>query len=144
MISKRKFHLEIITPEKVVFSGRVNMVVVPGTQGVIGVLPQHIPLFSKLKAGELKITREGKKTVYMALAGGFIQVEPNQVTILADTAERAESISEAKAIEAKKKAESLLNKKISNIDFVKAEASLRKALAELKVVRKRRYRQKLA
>lgn len=142
-MNKKKFHLDIITPEKVIFSGKVNMVVVPGTEGVIGVLPQHIPLFSKLEAGELKITREGKKTAYMALAGGFIQVEPDQVTILADTAERAESINEAKAIEAKKKAESLLSKKISDIDFVKAEASLRKALAELKVVRKRKYRKRL-
>jgi len=143
-MSKKNFYLEIITPEKVIFSGRVNMVVVPGTEGIIGILPQHIPLFSKLEAGELKITREGEKTVYMALSGGFIQVEQNRVTILADTALRAESINEAKAIEAKKKAESLLNKKLSNIDFARVQASLQKALAELRVVKRRKYRKRLA
>lgn len=138
----QRLFLEIITPEKVVFQGRVDMVVAPGTEGAIGVLPGHIPLFSRLEPGELKIIREGKKTIFMALAGGFIQVQPEKVTILADTAERAESISEAKAIEAKKKAESLLSKKASDVEFVKAEAALRKALAELRVVQKRRWRKK--
>ena len=76
----------------------------------------------------------------MALAGGFIQVEPNKVTILADTAERAESINEAKAIEAKKRAESLLTKKLSDVEFIKVEATLRKALADLKVARRRKIR----
>ena len=139
-MNNKTLHLEIITPEKLVFSGNVNMVTAPGTEGVIGVLPQHIPRFSRLKPGELKIVREGKKTAYIALAGGFIQVEPNKVTILADTAERAESINEAKAIEAKKRAESLLTKKLSDVEFIKVEATLRKALADLKVARKRRIR----
>lgn len=140
-MKNKNFHLEIITPERVVFSGNVNMVVAPGTEGIIGVLPHHMPLFSRLEPGELKILKAGKKTTYIALAGGFIQVQPNNVTILADTAERAESINETKVIEARKKAESLLKKKLSDVEFIKAEASLRKALAELRVVRKRRYRQ---
>lgn len=76
----------------------------------------------------------------MALAGGFIQVQPENVTILADTAERAESINEARAIEAKKRAESLLTKKLSDVEFIKAEAALRKSLADLKVVRRRKIR----
>lgn len=118
------------------------MVVAPGTEGVIGVLPKHVPLFSRLEPGELKIIREGKKTVYMALAGGFIQVQPDNVTILADTAERAESINEAKTIEARKRAESLLTKKLSDVEFIKAEAALRKALADLRVIRRRRHRLK--
>lgn len=134
-----KLQLEIVTPEKIVFSGKVDYLVTPGTEGVIGVLPKHIPLLSRLEPGELKIVIEGKKTIYMALAGGFVQVEPpDKVTILADTAVRAESISEAKVIEAKKRAESLLAKKLSDVDFVKAEATLRKSLAELKVFRRRR------
>lgn len=136
-----KLQLEIVTPEKIVFSGKVDYLVAPGTEGVIGVLPRHLPFLSRLEPGELKIVREGKKTIYMALAGGFIQVEPpDKVTILADTAVRAESINEAKVLEAKKRAESLLAKKLSDIEFVKAEAALRKSLAELKVLRRRRRR----
>lgn len=135
----RKLQLEIVTPEEIIFSGRVDYIVVPGTEGIIGVLPKHIPFLSRIEPGELKIVREGKRTVYMALAGGFIQVEPpDKVTILADTAVRAESINEAKVIEAKKRAESLLQKKLSDVEFVKAEAALRKSLAELKVLRRRR------
>lgn len=135
----RKLQLEIVTPEKVVFSGKVDYIVGSGTEGVIGVLARHIPFLSRLESGELKIITEEKKTIYMALAGGFIQVEPpDKVTILADTAVRAESIDEAKVIEAKKRAESLLTKKLSDVEFVKAEAALRKSLAELKVVRRRR------
>lgn len=139
-MNKKTFYLEIITPEEVVFSGKANMVVAPGTEGVIGILPHHIPFFSRLEPGELKIVREGRKATYMALAGGFVQVQPDKVTILADTAERAETINEAKAIEARKRAESLLTKKLSDIDFIKAEAALRKALADLKVARRRRVR----
>lgn len=139
-MNKKTLHLEIITPEQMVFSGKVSMVTAPGTEGIIGVLPNHISLFSRLEPGELKIVREGKKTSYMALAGGFIQVQPDNVTILADTAERAESINEAKAIEARKKAESLLSKKLSNVEFIKAEAALRKSLADLKVAKRRKIR----
>lgn len=134
-----KLQLEIVTPEKVVFSGKVDYLVGAGTEGVIGILPKHIPFLSRLEPGELKIITEGKKTIYMALAGGFIQVEPpDKVTILADTAVRAESIDEAKVIEAQKRAEGLLAKKLSDVEFVKAEASLRKSLAELRVLRRRR------
>lgn len=134
-----KIQLEIVTPEKIVFSGKVDYLVGLGTEGVIGILPKHIPLLSRLEPGELKIITEGKKTIYMALAGGFIQIEPpDKVTILADTAVRAESIDEAKVIEAKKRAESLLAKKLSDVEYIKAEAALRKSLAELKVVRRRR------
>lgn len=136
-----KLNLEIVTPEKIVFSGKVDYLVAPGTEGIIGVLPKHIPFLSRLEPGELKVVREGQKTIYMALAGGFIHVEPpSKVTILADTAVRAETINEAKVLEAKKRAESLLSKKLSDIDFVKAEATLRKSLAELKVIRRRRRR----
>lgn len=139
---KSRLFLEIITPEKIVFQGQTDMVVAPGTEGVIGVLPGHIPLFSRLEPGELKIIREGKKNIFIALAGGFIQVQPEKVTILADTATRAESINEAKVLEARKKAESLLAKKVSDVEFAKAEASLRKALAELRVAQHQRWRQK--
>jgi len=135
----KKLKLKIVTPEKIVFSGEVDYLVGQGTEGIIGVLPKHIPFLSQLQPGELKIINKNKETTYMALAGGFIQVEPpNKLTILADTAVRAESINEAKVLEAKKRAESLLKKKLSRVDFVKAEAALRKSLAELKVVHRRK------
>ena len=135
----KRLELKIVTPEEIVFSGKVDYLVAPGVKGIIGVLPKHIPFFSKLEPGELKIVRKDKRIMYMALAGGFIQVEPpDKVTILADSAVRAANINEAKVVEAKKRAENLLAKKLSDVEFVKAEATLRKSLAELKVVRRKR------
>jgi len=116
------------------------MLIASASEGKIGILPGHMPLFSRLEPGELKIIREKKETIFMALSGGFIQVKPNEITVLADTAERAESINEAKAIEARKKAKSLLKQKLSDVEFAMVEADLKRAVAQLRTVRSRKWR----
>lgn len=141
-MNKTKFQLEIITPEEKVFQGKVDMVTAPGTQGTIGILPNHASLMSSLEPGELKVKVGDENIQYMALAGGFLQVQDNKVTILADTAQRAENISEAEAKEAKKRAEKLLDQQLSDVEFTKAEAQLRKALANLKVLSQMKLRRK--
>lgn len=128
--------LEIITPEKVVYQNEVEMVVVPGLEGNLGILPHHAPLFTKIKPGEIKILIKGKDE-YLAVTGGFLDVSGNdKVTILADYAIKSEEIEIKKVEEAKKMAEETMKNKEEKAEFALAEADLRKALLELKVARK--------
>lgn len=131
--------LEIITPEKPVYSDAVDAVVIPTTAGEITVLPNHIPLVSQILGGEMIIKKQGK-TEHFAITGGFLEVSNNKVTILADYAVRSEEIEIAKAEEAKKRAENVLSEKTGKQDFAEAEASLRKSLLELRVATKRKHR----
>ncbi|MFA5052046.1 MAG: F0F1 ATP synthase subunit epsilon [Patescibacteria group bacterium] len=136
MTDKIKF--QITTPERVVYEDEVDEVVLPTLQGEIGILPHHIPLVSLLSVGEIRI-KKGSETVYMAVSGGFLQVKPNQVTVLADTAEREDEIDEKRAEEARQRAHELLNKKRADAtDFAAVSAKLEKELARLKVARRRR------
>ena len=132
-------HLEIITPEKIVYTGEVGMVVVPGSEGNLGILPNHTPLFTKLKSGEIKVKKENE-VILLAVSGGFVDVQPTKVTILADSAIRSEEIDEEKALAAKTRAEELMKQKLSEKESTLAEASLRRALAELQVVRRHKGR----
>ncbi len=132
-------HLEIITPEKVVYTDEVGMVVVPGSEGNLGILPNHIPLFTKLKSGEIKVKKENE-VILLAVSGGFVDVQPTKVTILADSAIRSEEIDEEKALAAKARAEELMKQKLSEKEFTLAEASLRRALAELRVAKRHKGR----
>src|SRR5579862_4008548 len=127
--------LEIVTPEKIVFQGNVDEIYVNTADGAIGILPHHINLFTKLIPGELKLKISGR-TEYLALTGGFLEVNKNKVTILADYAVHAEDIDVNKAMEARKRAEEILKKKESRIteqEFASAEAAFKQAVAELKV-----------
>jgi F-type H+-transporting ATPase subunit epsilon len=134
----KKIPLTITSPEKIVFQDEVDSISVPTTMGEITVLPQHIPLISLLTAGEI-IIRLGHEEISMAISGGFLEVRGEGVTVLADTAERSEEIDEARAEEAKKRAQSLLSeKRIDAVEFATLSAKLEKELARLKVVRKRR------
>ncbi len=134
-----KLHLQITTPERVIYADDVDEIVLPTPNGEIGVLPHHIPLMSLLSAGEIRIVR-GTDTVLLAVSGGFIEVQPNKVVVLADTAERAEEIDEQRAEEARKRAEALLKeKRVDEQEFVALSAQMEKELARLKVVRKRRH-----
>jgi len=133
-----KLHLEIITPEKKIFSDEVDMVVIPGSEGDLGILPHHIPLFTKIKPGEMKIKR-GDKEEYLAITGGFVDVTgEGKVVVLADYAVKSTEIEIAKAEEAKKKAEEAMKDKKSVQNFAVAEADLRKALLELKIAKRRK------
>jgi len=130
--------LEIVTPERVIYSGEVDAVVAPGIEGQLGILPHHAPLMTLLQAGELRV-RRGEEEVYVAVFGGFLEVRPDRVIVLADAAERAEEIDVARAEEAKRRAEqNLANRKASEIDKAQAEAALRRSLVQLKVVERKR------
>ncbi len=132
-------HLEIITAERVVFSDDVDQINAPTKDGRIGILPRHMPLLTILDVGELDIIKNGETTPF-AVTGGFLEVLPNRVTILADSADRADEIDEARAEAARKRAEELLSGQQSDRDIKIAEAELRKALVQLKVAGIQRLR----
>lgn len=132
-----KLHLEIITPERVILNEDVDAVVIPAAEGEITVLPQHIPLFTRIKPGEIRFT-QGKDEKLMAVQEGFLEVVNDNVNILTNYAVRSEEIEIAKVEAAKKRAEELLKEKKGEADFVVAEAELRRAILELKVARKSR------
>jgi len=132
--------LDIVTAERVVFSEDVDVVVAPGVEGQLGILPHHAPLMTTLQVGELRV-RKGGEEFSLAISGGFLEVRPDRVIVLADTAERAEEIDVARAEEAKRRAEErLLERRVPGIDAARVEAALRRSLARLKVVEKRRKR----
>ncbi len=130
---------EIVTAERAVFDGDVDMVVAPGISGQLGILPKHAPLMTALTYGELVLHRQGQEDEYIAIGGGFMEVGPDHVTILADSAERADEIDEARALEAQKRAQALMAQKHrEDEDFARAEAALRRAMIRLKVAKRKR------
>lgn len=135
-----KLLIEIVTPEKIVFKEEnAEEVLIPTPNGQIGILPHHLPLLTQVTSGEL-VVKKGKTTQFLAITSGFAEIANNKITILADYAVRSEEIEIAKAQEAKKRAEQLLNEKISAKDFAIAEADLRRSILELKVAQRRRAR----
>jgi F-type H+-transporting ATPase subunit epsilon len=132
---------EVVTAERTVFEGDVDMVVAPGIQGELGILPHHAPLMTALTFGELTLRREGEDDEFIAIGGGFLEVGPDHVTILADSAERADEIDETRAEEARQRAEELMaQRKEEDVDLARAEAALRRSIVRLKVARRRRRR----
>lgn len=130
--------LEVVTVERKLIDEDVNMVVAPGSEGVLGILPRHTALLTALSYGELVVKRDGQPDEYLAISGGFMEVQPGHVVVLADAAERAEEIDLARAEAARKRAEELLAQaKKSDVDFARVEASLRRSLTRLKVARRR-------
>jgi F-type H+-transporting ATPase subunit epsilon len=124
---------EVVTAERVLFSGEVDLVLAPGIEGQLGILPHHAPLITALQPGEL-IVRRGEEEVIFAVGGGFLEVVHNKVTILADSAERAEEIDVERALAAKKRAEErLAQRRAEDVDHARAEAALRRAMARLRV-----------
>jgi F-type H+-transporting ATPase subunit epsilon len=130
-------HLEIVTAEKTIFSGEVDQVTVPGGGGVMGVLANHAPVLSTLKPGELRV-KIGNTVDEYAIGGGFIDINNNKVTILADSAERADEIDGARAEAARKRAEEILRTQppSDKVDVFKLEAALRRSQVRLNVARK--------
>jgi len=130
---------EVITAERKVFEDDVDMVVAPGVGGQLGILPHHAPLMTSLTFGELIIHRESKPDEYIAIGGGFMEVGPEHVIILADSAERATEIDIARAEAAQRRAqEAMAQKQRQDIDFIRAEAALRRSMIRLKVANRRR------
>lgn len=129
--------LKIVTPEKILFEQTVAQVSVSTVLGEITILPNHIPLVSQLSPGEIVVKTNGNEEDLMAVSGGFIEVLPDQVVILADTAERAEDIDEERAEAARQKAEEVLKTKVADAEsFAMFTAQIEKEMARLKVARK--------
>ena len=134
------FSLEIITQDNVIFQGTAESITAPASEGEVTILAHHAPLFSKINPGHITIRKAGKET-NIVTGSGFIDVSPyNKVTILADNAIRAEDINIKEAEEAKRRAEELLKEtqKMSKTEILRTEASLKKAVLEMKVSRRRR------
>ena len=134
-----KLMLEIVTPDRALVREQVDEVQLPGSEGYFGVLPGHTPLLATLKVGELWY-RIGQETRYIAIAGGFVEVLPDQVTVLAQMAERAQDIDVSRAESAKKRAEERLARPQADLDFERARVALLKSLVRLQVAARARTR----
>ncbi len=132
-----KLSFEIVTAERVVYSDEVDVVVAPGIEGQLGILAQHAPLMTMLQPGELMIRKDGEEQSIF-VSGGFLEVQGNKVTVLADTAERAEEIDTERAEEARKRAEQRMALPPQEVDHARAQAALLRSLVRLKVAQKRR------
>jgi F-type H+-transporting ATPase subunit epsilon len=132
--------LDIVTVERLVYSEEVDMVIAPGIEGELGILPRHAPLLTALTYGELRVKR-GDEEDSFAIGGGFIEVQPDQVTVLADAAERADEIDLERAEAARRRAEDEIEDAArTDIDFARADAALRRSLIRIKVAEARRRR----
>jgi F-type H+-transporting ATPase subunit epsilon len=131
-------HLEIVTPERLAYEGDVDSVVCPGIEGELGVLPHHAPLLTTLGVGELRI-RRGDSVEFFAIAGGFLQVRPDKVVVMAETADLASDIDLEKATEARREAEQALAEGFEEpADLARARASLQRALLHIRVAERHR------
>ncbi len=140
-MTSKKLKFKIATPERVVYEAEVSQVTCPTQMGEITILPDHLPLVANLKAGELKIL-ENDNPRYFALAGGFIEVRPNnEVIILADAAEHVEDIDIERAQQARERAQKLMSEEIQDAGtFAEAQALLERSLVRIKVARRRKYK----
>ncbi len=136
-----KIHLEIVTPERQLFSGLVDDVTVPSSTGYLGILPGHAPLLAELGIGEVSYTVRDHRE-YMFCSWGFVEVLPERVVVLAQTAEKASDIDEKRAEEAKARAEGRLGSKDPNTDFMRAELAMMRAISRLEAARHSRIKSK--
>ena len=127
--------LEIVTPEAKTYSEDVEMVTLPGVEGEMGIYPMHVPLMTQIVAGELSV-RKGGQDYFLAVGEGFVEITADKVAIMTDMAIRAEQIDEAKAEEARKRAEARLAEKLDDEESALVSAALMHSLAQLKVKRR--------
>ena len=127
--------LEVVTPEAIVYSEDVDMVTLPAAEGEMGVMPNHVPLMAQIVAGEVYV-RKGNRDYFLAIGDGFVQITGERVAIMTDMAIKAENIDEAKAEEAKRRAEARLAEKLDDEEAATVAASLAHSLAQLKVKRR--------
>jgi F-type H+-transporting ATPase subunit epsilon len=134
-------HVDVVSAEEEIFSGVAEFVALPGEAGELGIYPMHTPLITRIKPGAVRIKVPGQaEDEFVFVAGGILEVQPNGVTVLADTAIRGHDLDEAKAAEAKKLAEEALSNKDSSIDYAKAQAELATAVAQLAAIHKLRQK----
>ena len=132
--------VDVVSAEESIFSGQATFVVLPGEAGELGIYPRHTPLITRIKPGPVRIQKEDGEEEFVFVAGGILEVQPNVVTVLSDTAIRGKDLDEAKAREAQKAAEEALKNAKSEIDVAMASSELAVLAAELAALRK--YRQK--
>ena len=134
-------HVDVVSAEEQIFSGEAEFVVLPGVDGELGIYPRHTPLLTQIKPGAVRIKIPGQVTEELVFVqGGFLEVQPTRVTVLADTAIRAQDLDEKAALEAKRAAEDAMQHKTSKEEIAIAEAELSSALAQLEAIRKLRHR----
>lgn len=134
-------HVDVVSAEELIFSGDAEFVALPGEAGELGIYPKHTPLITRIKPGAVRIKVPGKtEDEFVFVAGGLLEVQPDTVTVLADTAIRGHDLDEAKAVEAKKLAEEALVNRDSKIDYAQAQAELASAIAQLAAIQKLRQK----
>ena len=134
-------HVDVVSAEESIFSGLAEFVVLPGEVGELGILPGHMPLMTRIKPGAVRLKIQGQEQEEVIfVAGGILEVQPGLVTVLADTAIRGKDLDEAKALDAKKKAEEAMSNRESELDYARAQAELAEAVAQLAAIQKLRKR----
>jgi F-type H+-transporting ATPase subunit epsilon len=134
-------HVDVVSAEEQIFSGEAEFVILPGIEGELGIYPRHTPLLTAIRPGALRVKLPGQDAEELVFVqGGFLEVQPHVVTVLADTAIRAKDLDEVKALEAKKAAEEAMLNKSSKEAIATAEAELAVAMAQLEAIRKMRHR----
>ncbi|MDO9011868.1 MAG: F0F1 ATP synthase subunit epsilon [Gallionella sp.] len=128
-------HVDVVSAEELIFSGLAEVVVVPGEMGELGIYPRHAPLLTRIKSGSVRIKRPDiaeEELIYVS--GGVLEVQPNVVTILSDTAIRGKDLDEARALEAKQAAEEAMKNRTSDLDYAQAQSELLEAVAQLRAI----------
>ncbi len=129
-------HVDVVSAEEQIFSGEAKFVALPGESGELGILPKHTPLITRIKPGAVRIERADGSEEFVFVAGGILEVQPNRVTVLADTAIRGKDLDEAKALEAKKQAEEALRNAKDSIDQAAIQSELAIQAAQIAALRK--------
>ncbi len=132
-------HIDVVSAEESIFSGEAEFVVLPGEAGELGIYPRHTPLITRIKPGSVRIKLPGQAEEELVfVAGGVLEVQPGVITVLADTAIRGHDLDEAKALEAQKRAQEMLQNRTSQLEYARATAELAEAAAQLAAIRKLR------
>lgn len=128
-------HVDVVSAEELIFSGLAEVVVVPGSMGELGIYPRHTPLLTRIKPGSVRIKRPDQadeEVIYVS--GGMLEVQPNLVTVLSDTAIRGKDLDEARSLAAKQAAEEAMKNRVSDLDYAQAQGELAEAIAQLRVI----------
>ena len=133
-------HVDIVSAEESIYSGPAEFLVAPAEAGEVGIYPQHTPLLTRIKPGSVRIKAPLKEEELVYVSGGVLEVQPDVVTILADTAVRGADLDERKATEAKKRAEEAMKDRSSTMNYARAQAELSEAIAQLSAIQKLRKR----
>ena len=136
----KKLQVDIVSAEQEIFSGEADMVIAPGEAGELGILPEHMPLLTRVKPGTVRVQNEGSPEEVIYVSGGMMEVQPDRVTVLADTSVRAHDLDEAKALEAERLAKEAIGNRSGAMEIAKAQAELAEAAAQIAAIRKLRSR----